>query len=436
MKLADRPRSDYGFDFQVWVANRAFLDTELYNSSIANDWLFPGIDGEIFQGPALNLSIPEAYQYFKRHLSYFPSVGVKGYKIDRGEEGEMPVWEQNIQMTLFEQLCYETMVEKWGESNFYSFARSAVDRSRSKTNIWNGDAHSNYTGLAYSVTSSIRAGLLGFSTWSSDTGGYIRGLHDPAQDLWARWMWFSTFSPVYEIPIGTNHTPWYAPYTSELVDVLKASANLHHDLLPYIKSYTYQAHKTGIPVIRASFLETPQDPTTYNINDAYFFGSELYIAPIVSSSGARSVYFPEQEGKYLEYFNKTSVYKGGSTIDVELDVHSIPAYVRAGAIVPRGDIYQGNNKWTEDWRPELTIELFPSRNVPFSRFAYYNGETGGEVPIVMRVEPRSGRVDVEYGGVGVNGTIVLFAKDGTRHATVHAGGGSATFEGVESLFDD
>ena len=73
-------------------------------------------------------------------MSFFPSVGVKGYKIDRGEEEEMPVWEQNIQMTLFEQLLYETMVEKWGEGNFYNFARSAVDRSRAKTAVWNGDS--------------------------------------------------------------------------------------------------------------------------------------------------------------------------------------------------------------------------------------------------------------------------------------------------------
>lgn len=162
-----------GFDFQIWAANRAFLDTELYNISLANGWLFPGIDGEIYQGPALNLSIPEAYEYFKERISYFPSIGVKGYKIDRGEEGEMPVEEQNTQATLFDRLLYETMVERWGEGNFYDFGRNVVDRSRSVANIWNGDAHANFTGLAYSVTSGIRAGLMGFSTWGSDTGEYM-----------------------------------------------------------------------------------------------------------------------------------------------------------------------------------------------------------------------------------------------------------------------
>lgn len=365
----------------------------------------PGISAEFFPGPALNLSIPAAYSYFKERMSYFPSIGVKGYKIDRGSEGEMPVWEQNYQQPLFEQLCYETMIEKWGESNFYDFARSAVDRSRARTAVWNGDSHSNYSGLAYSVTSGIRAGLLGYSQWASDTGGYIRGPNDPAQELWARWMWFSTFAPVYEIMIGTNHTPWYPPYTSELVDVLKETANLHHDLLPYIKSYTYQAHTTGISVMRAAFLETPTDGKAWSLTDSYFFGSEFFIAPIVNAGGSRTVYFP-QGYKYLEYFNKTTVHEGGSTCDVDLSVHYVPAYVRAGAIVPRGDILQANNKWTADWKPELTVELYPSAEVPYSSFAYYNGAAKIEVPITMMVDAVAGGVTVEYGAVGVNGTLV------------------------------
>lgn len=38
----------------------------------------------------LNLSVPAAYNYFKERLSNFINMGVKGYKIDHGEEGEMP----------------------------------------------------------------------------------------------------------------------------------------------------------------------------------------------------------------------------------------------------------------------------------------------------------------------------------------------------------
>jgi alpha-D-xyloside xylohydrolase len=241
---------------------------------------------------------------------------------------------------------------------------------------------------------------------------------------------------VYEIPIGTNHTPWYPteanPYTPELVDVLKETAALHYDLFPYIRSFTYQAHKTGLPVIRAAFLEFPNDEETYKIHGAYFFGSEIFVAPIASPDGQRSIYFPKGT-KYLEYFNKTSIYAGGTTASVEMDVHYVPAYVRAGAIVPRGRIYQGNDKWTENWNPELAIELYPSPDVRETSFLYYSTDDK-EVEIVMRMDPRTCEVVVEYDDLGCDGSFILYGKDGKATQSFDANAGSATFHNVQSLF--
>ncbi|KXT18716.1 hypothetical protein AC579_2695 [Pseudocercospora musae] len=427
--------SSWGFDFQVWVANRAFYQTELFNASDENDWLFSGIDPIFFRGPALNLSIPEAYEYFKKGLEYFPSVGVKGYKIDRGEEEEMPVYEQNIQMALFEQLCYETMIEKWGEEVFYNFARSVVDRSRSTTAVWNGDSWANFTGLAYTVASGIRSGLIGFSQWGSDTGGYIRLPDQPSEEVWARWMWFSAFSPVYEIMIGTNHTPWYPPYSNDLVQILKQTTDVHHELMPTIKSYTYQAHKTGIPVMRAAFLEAQGDPKAFEIKDAYFFGDDLYIAPIVTAGGERSIYFPNAGRRYLEYFRKQEVYEASTTKNVSVDTKTVPAYVLEGAIIVKGDIFQGNNKWTKDWMPFLTIEIYPSPKVEAKQFSYYTG-SNTEVMINVQTDAAKRTVKVEYGSLEVEGTIVLFTKYGNRSVDLSVEGGTASFENVASLFDD
>lgn len=189
-----------GIDFQVWIANRAQYGTELYNVSINNQWLFPDYHPFGGLGQALDLTIPAAYNYFDQSLKYFPAVGVKGYKIDRGEEGEYPEYLQNEQMALFHDLAYDSMVGSWGKSGFYNFARSAVDRSRAKTHVWNGDSHANFTGLAYSVSSGIRSGIISFGIWGSDTGGYTRaGALTPSPEVWARWMWFSAFSPVYEL---------------------------------------------------------------------------------------------------------------------------------------------------------------------------------------------------------------------------------------------
>jgi alpha-glucosidase (family GH31 glycosyl hydrolase) len=42
------------------------------------------------QWPAADIRRPEVYNWFKEKLNANVRVGVKGYKIDRGEENEMP----------------------------------------------------------------------------------------------------------------------------------------------------------------------------------------------------------------------------------------------------------------------------------------------------------------------------------------------------------
>lgn len=342
---------------------------------------------------------------------------------------EQPVYEQNIQMELFEQLCYESMVSKWGVSNYYTFARSAVDRSRSRTYIWNGDSHSNFSGLAYSISSGIRAGLLGFSQWASDTGGYVRGAGDPTEELWARWMHFSAFSPSFEIMVGTGHTPWYEPYSGRLVGILRDTARLHTELIPYIKSFTYQATQTGIPVMRALFLEYPDDKKVYETTDTYAFGSEFLVAPIITSGGTRDVYFPAGSS-FLEFFNKTDVFVGGTTHAVSLELEYIPVFVKEGAIIPKGDIFQGNYKWGA-WKPWLQIEIFPSFGVKYNKFEYFNGRT---VDIEVETDEGKGSVKVAYGDLGVEGSVVVYGRGRNYTYELEEGGVSFTVENFESLF--
>lgn len=413
--------TDAGFDFQVWIANRAQAGTKLFNDSVANDWLFTDDHPVGGLGEALNLSIPAAYQYFEEQLKYFALAGVRGYKIDRGEEGEMPDYVQNEQMSLFLDVAYSSMVQIWGKSRFYNFARSAVDRSRAKTHIWNGDSHANFTGLAYSVASGIRAGLIGFGIWGSDTGGYTReGVLTPTLEVWARWMWFSSFSPVYELMLGTNHTPWYHPYKeTSALSIMKQTSNLHADLIPYINSYAYASSKTGLPLMRAIFLEAEKDKRTWDTSDSYFFGSEILVAPVVTQDNTRTVYFPRGPSSvYLEFFNKTKTYQAGTAVSITSPLTSIPVFVIQGAIIPRGDIYQGNAKWIKGWMPDLRIELFPSFDVPESRFTYYGG--GVETEIVMRTNKTDRSATVDTGGLEFNGwgvKVVWFLK-GTAEGKV------------------
>lgn len=104
-----------GLELQVWVANRAVPSSELHKESNGNNWLFSGMVTEASSSVALNLSIPAAYEYFKERMTFSPKVGIKGYKIDRGHEDAMPVFEQNLQFYLYHKLLYENQAEPRGE---------------------------------------------------------------------------------------------------------------------------------------------------------------------------------------------------------------------------------------------------------------------------------------------------------------------------------
>lgn len=327
------------------------------------------------------------------------------------------------------------MAAKWGAGNFFSFARNAVDRARSKVAVWNGDSESSFEGLRYSVMSAIRAGLILFSTWGSDIGGYVRDADSPSEELWARWMQFGAFSPMYEIMVGTGHTPWYPPYTSRLMGVLKNTTDWHTRLLPYLRSYAYQASQTGVPIVRALFLEYPGDASVYTTGDEYAFGAELLVAPFVDAGGSRTVYFP-QGADFLEYFNKTEVRKGGTNATIELPLEYIPVYVREGAIIPSGDIYQGNAKWIQNYTASLEIEIYPSYAVPSSSFEFLRPD-GNVSVITMSTDQATNTVNIAYGNLGANGRLLLYHKYGVANVTLPEEGTDMTvvLQNFASLFD-
>jgi alpha-D-xyloside xylohydrolase len=89
------------------------------------------------------------------------------------------------------------------------------------------------------------------------------------------------------------------------------------------------------------------------------------------------------------------------TAAAPLDV--IPRYVKAGSIIPRGDILRGNNNWTPNWGPSLDIEFFPVAGVT-SRFNYYTGM--GVVPMFGYISNHT--VFFKFNSLGTNGNVEMY----------------------------
>ena len=391
-----------------WIANRA-------NNDMLTDPVFaPGIfnaangyTGNFTTTPGLDLRKPEVFAHFKNRLrDSFVRRGMRGFKIDRGEQGEVPVALQNELAILTAKAAYDSTTEVLGAEGF-TFGRNVYDRARKYVGVWTGDSSSTFAGMSDSLKQLLRLGGIMYSMVSSDTAGYGRA---PSAELFARWLAMSAYSPMMQVLLGPNRTIWNNYNTGpnanpQLPAIARTFAQEHHDLIPYTRSLVYTSTQTGMPAMRMMPFAFPDDPAVADMFDEFMFGDALLVAPVLTAGAtSRSVYLPA--GVWIDYNDKKTRHTGPATITASAPVDVVPRYVKAGAIVPRGDILKSNNNWTPNWAPSLRIEFYPAAGVA-SRFEYYTGK--GVVAMTGSVSDTT--VSWQAGNVGMNGVLEVHNVD-------------------------
>jgi alpha-D-xyloside xylohydrolase len=407
-----RDLNDRGMNLVIWIANRAW--NQLLMEGSARRYLYFG------RGSAADMQLPGAYAWFKNKLNEYVQLGVKGYKIDRGEEDEMPLADENLNAILFPKMAAEGLSDVHG-NDYFTFTRNVNDTGRKYTAVWNGDTRSTFGGLEASLKNALRCGAMNFPMWGSDTGGYIRV---PEKELFARWLEFSAYSPMMEILVGPKRTIW-DDYDNELVNITKAYVSEHQDLIPYTRSYLYESTQTGMPVMRALIFAYPNDGSLSDTWDEYLYGDSILVAPItMAKAESRNVYLPA--GRWLNYTDRKTVYDGGKAATIAAPLGSLPLFVREGAIIPRGDIVKLNNNWETNWSPKLRIEIFPSAKGT-NEFNYF---TGSKVETITASRSRDA-LTIDFGDLGPSGSLEVYchkAKQVTKNGTKLREGSDYTFD--------
>jgi alpha-glucosidase/alpha-D-xyloside xylohydrolase len=229
--------------------------------------------------------------------------------------------------------------------------------------LWSGDIFSAWKTLAAQVMVGINAGLCGIPYWGTDTGGFVPTKEFTAE-LYLRWFQFSAFCPLFRshgrtwklrLPWGWNTgdygpaelEPEYAAqvlpkpealHNPEVERICRKYLNTRYQLLPYIYSAVAEGHRTGMPLMRALWLHYPEDEKGQAIEDAYMFGDSLLVAPVLEAGAReRKVYLPQ--GVWWDYWTSERV-DGGNVVTCNLDLETMPVYVKAGAVVPVGPVKQ------------------------------------------------------------------------------------------------
>lgn len=85
--------------------------------------------------------------------------------------------------------------------------------------------------------------------------------------------------------------------------------------------------------MRPVFYDFPEDEGVWEVDDQYMFGPDILVAPVIEkNSFKREVYLPEG-AEWTNAWTEDN-YKGGQVIEVEVDLETIPLFLKDGADLP------------------------------------------------------------------------------------------------------
>jgi alpha-glucosidase/alpha-D-xyloside xylohydrolase len=253
--------------------------------------------------------------------------------------------------------------------------------------LWSGDVYSTWETLRTHVPVAINTGLSGIPYWGTDIGGFVP-TPELTGELYVRWFQFGAFCPLFRahgrtwhlrLPwgwntgeLGPNEVASYGgagnPPESELHNaqvelICRKYLELRYRLMPYLYSCIRQTSLTGLPIIRALWLHHADDPTAVARGDEYLWGRDILVVPVTEKGASmRRVYLPR--GWWYDFWTNERL-NGGREIERAVDLETMPLYVRAGAIVPRGPVKQSTAEKTDD---PLTLVIYPGAGGAFDLF--------------------------------------------------------------------
>jgi len=254
----------------------------------------------------------------------------------------------NIYPVKYAQTFYEGM-EAEGQENIINLIRCAwAGSQRYGALVWSGDIHSSFSSFRCQLAAGLNMGLAGIPWWTTDIGGFHGGNPEDPQfrELLVRWFEWGTFCPVMRLhgcrvpeqpQVGTTggatcrsgapNEVW--SFGEEAYEILKKYLFLRERLKPYIKIQMKAAHERGTPVMRPLFYDFPEDKMAWNCEDAYMFGPDILVAPVMYKGlKAREVYLPS--GTDWENAWTGEKLAGGNTVTAEAPLDTIPVFLRTG----------------------------------------------------------------------------------------------------------
>ncbi len=317
----------------------------------------------------LDIFKPAAQEWFWQQYKRLTLQGVAGWWGDLGEPEMHPAEIRHIAGTADEVHniyghYWAKMIYKGYERDFptqrpFILMRGGFAGSQHYGLIpWSGDVSRSWGGFQSQPALAMSLGLAGLAYMHSDLGGFAGDT--PNHELYGRWLQYGVFQPIYR-PHAQEAVPaepvFYSDSTQQIV---RKFINLRYELLPYHYTMAFQNHTEGKPLMRPIFFEeSGGEEDTFEINDTYFWGDALLVAPIFEAGQqTRRVYLPKNQ-QWFDFWTKQR-YEGGQWITLRTQAETIPVFVRAGAFIPKVPVFENTEEFTSK---VMTLELYLSKGI-------------------------------------------------------------------------
>ena len=345
-----------GFHVCLWQLPYFTPKNRYFSELIEKDMYVKNGNGELpYEDVVLDFSNPETVKWYQDKLAGLLNIGVSAIKVDFGEaaplngiyaSGKSGWYEHNLYPVRYDMAVSEITKKLHNENIMW--ARAAWAGSQRYPLHWGGDAATTNTGLLGTLRAGLSFGLSGFSFWSHDMGGFVKST---PEDLYCRWIPFGFLTSHTRAHGAPPTEPWL--YDSKSVqDVFRKSAEMKYRLMPYVYAQAKECTEKGLPMLRALFVEFPDDPGAWKVDDEYLFGSQILVAPLLESGmTGRTVYLPE--GKWIDYQTE-KVYEGGWH---RIEAGSLPIImlVRDGSVLPHLKLAQSTAEM--DWS-KMSLKVY------------------------------------------------------------------------------
>jgi alpha-glucosidase (family GH31 glycosyl hydrolase) len=306
--------------------------------------------------------------YWPHHKGVF-DLGVDGWWPDQGDGFNEP------SRRLRHRMYWEgSQLWRTNERPYALHRNGAAGMARYGAFLWSGDVRGQWETLKNHVPSGINSGLSGIPYWGFDIGGFIP-TPETTGELFIRWFQFGAFCSLFRSH-GRNwylHLPWgwntgdpgpqeTANYTTDpkelhnpdVEPICRKYLELRYRMLPYIYTAMRETHETGLPMMRALWLHYPDDASAVARSDEYLWGRDILVAPVTEKGATRrKLYLPR--GVWYDFWTEEKI-DGGREIERNVDLSTIPLYVRAGAVLPLGPVKQYADEPVDG---PLTLTVYP-----------------------------------------------------------------------------